>query len=74
MAKLYGDEMRLRLDAEEALIRCAVISGEDGEAVDAARSGAMKHPSLADWAIGCVSQLRADYDAALGSVGVGDKG
>jgi len=51
--------------ARETLIRCAVISGEDGEAVDAARSGAMKHPTLEEWAVGCVSQLRADYDEGV---------
>lgn len=46
----------------EALIRCAEIAGHDGEAIEAARSGAMKFPSVADFAIDAVQRLRADYE------------
>jgi hypothetical protein len=56
------------MDAREALIRCAELSGEDGEAVEAARSGAMKHPTVEEWAVECVAQLRRDYDESLDSV------
>lgn len=49
----------------EALIECAEIAGVDGEAIAAARSGAMKYPSVAKFAISAVEQLRADYDDSL---------
>ena len=52
----------------ETLIQCAEMAGEDGEAVAAARSGAMKHPSVQQFAFDAVTQLRADYDEAIRSV------
>ena len=48
----------------DALILCAEIAGEDGEAIEAARSGAMKHPELEEFALAAVRQLRSDYDEA----------
>lgn len=51
---------------EEALVRCAELSGADAEAVVAAARGAtMKHPPLTEWAVSCVSELRDAYDEAL---------
>ena len=49
----------------EALIRCAELAGADGEAVAAARSGAMKHPTVAGFVVGAVEQLRRDYDERI---------
>lgn len=46
------------------LIRCAEIAGEDGEAIEAARSGALVRPSVEEWAVACVERLRKDYDDA----------
>lgn len=57
-----ADEFKAERDRyREALIRCAEVSGEDGEAVEAARSGALKYPPLDVWAVECVQQLRNDY-------------
>ena len=57
------NELKARVKLlEEALIRCAELAGADGEAVEAARSGAQKYPSVEDFAINVVAQLREDYD------------
>lgn len=56
--ELLAEVERLR----EALIRCAEVAGEDGEAVAGARSGAMKFPSVEEFALRAVRRLRADYD------------
>ena len=56
--ELHAENQRLR----EALIDCAEIAGADGEAVAAARSGAMKHPSVEDFARMRVRDLRSDSD------------
>lgn len=44
----------------ESLVLCAEIAGADGEAVEAALSGAMTYPSVAQFAVDSVRQLRAD--------------
>lgn len=51
--------------AAEALIRCAEIAGEDGEAIESARRGSMISPTIEDFAIRAVQQLRDDYDDAI---------
>lgn len=43
----------------DALIKCAEISGEDMS------GGVPTYPNVAIWAVGCVTQLRSDYDEAL---------
>ena len=45
----------------KALIDCAEAAGEDGEAVEAARSGAMTHPDVTVFALEAVQQLARDY-------------
>ncbi|MCR4341851.1 MAG: hypothetical protein NUW01_18400 [Gemmatimonadaceae bacterium] len=51
----------------EKLIRCAELAGADGEAVAAARSGALKHPTVAEFAVASVLALRQDYDDQEGA-------
>jgi hypothetical protein len=46
----------------EGLIRCAELAGADGEAVEAARSGAMVQPHVITFATDAVRQLRKDYE------------
>jgi hypothetical protein len=55
-------------EAQKALIRCAELSGVDGEAVEAAASGALMHPPLLQWATEGVAELREAYDEALADV------
>jgi hypothetical protein len=57
------DALAARLAAvEAALIACAEIVGVDGEAIEAARSGAMKFPSIAEFALAAVRQQRNDVE------------
>lgn len=51
--------------AIETLLKIAELAGEDGEAIEAARSGAMKYPTIEQFAINAVEQLRKDYDEML---------
>jgi len=62
------DRLRTRIKTlETALIRCAEISGEDGEAVESARTGAMVFPSIEEFAVKAVQQLRNDYEDSPGA-------
>jgi hypothetical protein len=51
--------------AYAALVRCAEIAGEDGEAIESARRGSMISPTIEEFAIRAVQQLRNDYDDAI---------
>jgi hypothetical protein len=54
--------------AYAALVRCAEIAGEDGEAIESARRGSMISPTIEEFAIRAVQQLRDDYDEAVNEI------
>lgn len=54
--------------SKKALIRCAELAGEDGESIEAARTGAMKFPEVEQFAVRAVTELRELYEGAIDGV------